>query len=270
MDGAAPTASLPVLMYHSISHIARGPMRSMAVPAGLLGEQLATLTDAGYALLGLTAALARRQADPQAPVIAVTFNDGYRDFLTSGLRVLSAAGARATLYVAVGHVGRPAAWLGKHADDFAPMLSWDEVCEVAAAGVEIGSHSLVHTPLDVLPERMIDVQVRAARERLRQHTQTEVASFAYPHGYHTRLVRASVAHHGHLSACAIARGLATVDSQPFAIPRLQVTPDHGPDELLALVRSGGRQYLPRVKQMAQPAWRVVRRTANGVFGIRLS
>jgi peptidoglycan/xylan/chitin deacetylase (PgdA/CDA1 family) len=261
---------LPVLVYHSVSHVAGGPMRPLAVPAGRLAEQLATLTDAGYTLLGLTAALAQRQADPHAPVIAVTFNDGFRDFLTSGRRVLSAAGARATLYVAVGHVGRPAAWLGQHAEDFAPLLSWDEVREVAAAGVEIGSHSLVHTPMDVLPERMVDVQVRAARERLRQHTQTEVASFAYPHGYHTRLVRASVAHHGHLSACGIGRRPATVDSQPFAIPRLRVTPDHGPDELLALVRSGGPQYLPRVKQMAQPAWRVVRRAANGILGIRLS
>jgi peptidoglycan/xylan/chitin deacetylase (PgdA/CDA1 family) len=270
MDGVVPTASLPVLMYHSVSHIARGPRRPLAVPAGRLTEQLETLADAGYTLLGLTDALARRQADRNAAVIAITFDDGFRDFLTSGLRVLSATGARATLYVAAGHVGRPAAWLGKHADDFAPLLTWDVVREVAAAGVEIGSHGLVHTPMDVLPERVVDVQVRAARERLRQHTQTEVASFAYPHGYHTRLVRASVAHHGHLSACEAGRRLATVDSPPFAIPRLPVTPDHGPDELLELVRTGGPQLVPRVRHLARPAWRVARRVANGVLGTRIS
>jgi hypothetical protein len=124
--------------------------------------------------------------------------------------------------------------------------------------------------MDVLPERVVDVQVRAARERLRDQTQTEVASFAYPHGYNTRAVRATVARHGHATACEVGHRLATMDSCSYAIPRLQVTPDHGPDELLALVRTGGPQLVPKAKQLAQPVWRGVRKTADRVFGVRLT
>ena len=267
MDRVSP---LPVLMYHSVSHIARGPMRPLAVPAARLTEQLSTLAGAGYTLVGLTEAITRRAADPQALVVAVTFDDGFRDFLTGGVGVLAKVGARATLYLAVGHVGRPAVWLGKHAPDFAPLLTWDEVAEVAAAGVELGSHSLVHTPLDVLPDRVVEVQVRAARERLRQHTQSEVASFAYPHGYNTERVRAFVAQAGHETACEVGHRLAEPDGPPLAIPRLQVTPDHSGTDLLDLVRTGGSQLVPRVKQLAQPGWRLVRQVANRVFGIRLT
>ncbi len=269
LDAVKP-APLPVLMYHSVSYIVRGPMRALAVPAVRLSEQLSALRDAGYELAGLTEALARREKEPDADVVAVTFDDGFRDFLTSGLGVLSSVGARATLYVAVGHVGRPAVWLGKHAADFAPLLTWDELGEVVAAGVEIGNHGLVHTPLDVLPERVVEVQVRASRERLRQHTQTDVVSFAYPHGYNTELVRDVVARNGHLTACEVGHRLATVDGPPLAIPRLQVTQDHSGTDLVELVRTGGPRLVPRLKELAQPGWRVVRRVANSALGIRLT
>jgi peptidoglycan/xylan/chitin deacetylase (PgdA/CDA1 family) len=244
-------------------------MRPLAVPAVTLTNQLTTLRDAGFELLGMTEALARRAAEPEAPVVAVTFDDGFRDFLTAGLGVLTAVGARATLYVAVGHVGRPAVWLGRHAADFAPLLTWDEVREVATAGVEIGNHGLVHTPLDVLPERVIEVQVKASRERLRQHTQAAVPSFAYPHGYNSFQVRDIVARTGHETACEVGHRLATVESPPLAIPRLQVTQDHTGEALLQLVRTGGPQLIPRVKEFAQPAWRTVRKAARRV-GVRLT
>jgi peptidoglycan/xylan/chitin deacetylase (PgdA/CDA1 family) len=244
-------------------------VRPLAVPPARLTEQLTALADAGYTLLGITEALARRAADPAAPVVAVTFDDGFRDFLTNGVSCLARAGARATLYVAAGHVGRPATWLGGHAPDFAPLLTWDEVREVAAAGIEIGSHGLVHTPLDVLPERAVEVQVRAARDRLRQHTQAEVDSFAYPHGYHNGLVRAVVARLGHTSACAAGRQLAPPHAAPLALPRLPVTPDLSGADVVELVRTGGPRFIPRLTELAQPGWRLVRRIAHGVFGVRL-
>jgi hypothetical protein len=43
-----PMDATPVLMYHSVSRVARGPLRSLAVPASLLREQLVALTSSGY------------------------------------------------------------------------------------------------------------------------------------------------------------------------------------------------------------------------------
>ncbi len=119
---------LPVLMYHSVSTV-DGHLRELAVPKDRLREQLGALADAGYALVGLTEAL----HDNGTRAVAVTFDDGYVDFL-DGLDVLREVGATATLYVCPGHIGDRMA-LG-------PLLSWDQVREVAAAGIEIGNHSL--------------------------------------------------------------------------------------------------------------------------------
>jgi peptidoglycan/xylan/chitin deacetylase (PgdA/CDA1 family) len=97
---------LPVLVYHSVSTVDKGPLRSLAVPPALLAEQLVALREAGFTLLGLTEALRRHDADPISErLVAVTFDDGYRDFLTGGLAARAAARAGATLYLAVGHLG---------------------------------------------------------------------------------------------------------------------------------------------------------------------
>lgn len=260
---------LPVLMYHSISPAPAGPLRALAVPPSRLREQLAALRWAGYQLAGLSDALARISEDPSVPVVALTFDDGFVDFLTEAVPILAEADATATLYMAVGHVGGPATWLGRRAEEFGPLLSWWQLREVAAAGVEIGNHSRWHHPLDVLPQAELAEQVWTSRERLRQETQTEVATFAYPHGYHNHRVRAVVAEHGHRTACTVGHRRYSLDGNRLAIPRLQPTGDHSGADLVELVRTGGPVVVPSLKRLAQPGWRLTRRAATRL-GITLT
>ncbi len=239
---------LPVLMYHSVSTV-DGHLRELAVPKDRLREQLGALADAGYALVGLTEAL----HDNGTRAVAVTFDDGYVDFL-DGLDVLREVGATATLYVCPGHIGDRMA-LG-------PLLSWDQVREVAAAGIEIGNHSLRHHPLDVLPEPVLDKEIRESSQRLAEELGAPARSFAYPHGYHSGRVRAAVARYGHDNACEVGRRLHEPGRARFAVPRLQVTPDHDGAGTVELVRTGGPALVPTVKRVAQPAWRAVRWAAR--------
>jgi peptidoglycan/xylan/chitin deacetylase (PgdA/CDA1 family) len=253
---------LPALMYHSVSSVT-GPLRDLAVPPARLAEQLAALTAAGYRLVGLSEALDLLDAGSTDRLLAVTFDDGYRDFLTAGVPALAAVGARATLYASVGHLGGSAGWLGRWATAFGPLLSWDELAEVAAAGVEIGNHSLIHHPLDVLPTAQLRREVSRSHEELEQRLRLKVRSFAYPHGYNGRRVRGIVATTGHDNATEVGRRLHTPGERRFAVPRLQPTPDHTGADLVALAATGETGLAPRLKQLAQPGWRVVRRFARG-------
>jgi peptidoglycan/xylan/chitin deacetylase (PgdA/CDA1 family) len=253
--------ALPVLMYHSVSAVG-GPLRDLAVPPKRLAEQLAALSAAGYRLVGLSEALDLIAAGSTEPLVAVTFDDGYRDFLSEGVPALDSAGARATLYASVGHLGGYAGWLGRSAPDFGPMLTWSELAEVAAAGIEIGSHGLIHHPLDVLPPAQLRAEIVRSRDELEQRLQRPVRSFAYPHGYNGRRVRDAVSAAGHDNATEVGRRLHRPGERRLAIPRLQPTPDHTGPELIALVSTGGPQLVPRLKQLAQPGWRAVRRVAR--------
>ena len=248
-------------MYHSVSAIA-GPLRDLAVPPARLAEQLDALTAAGYRLVGLSEALDLLAAGTPDRLIAITFDDGYRNFLTEGVPALAAAGATATLYAFVGHLGERADWLGRWSPDFGRLLTWDELAEVRAAGIEIGNHSLIHHPLDVLPSDRLDAEVVRSHDELEQRLGVEVRSFAYPHGYHGRRVRDAVEAAGHQNATEVGRRLHTPRDRRFAVPRLQPTPDHTGADLVALVAGGGPRLMPRLKRLAQPAWRVARRTAR--------
>ena len=255
--------TLPALMYHSVSAVG-GPMRDLAVPPALLAEQLGALRDAGYRLVGLSEALDLLEAGSTDRLLAVTFDDGYRDFLTEGVPVLTETGTGATLYASVGHLGRTADWLGRWAPDFGPMLTWDELAEVAAAGVEIGNHSMIHHPLDVLPPAQLHTEIARSHDELEQRLQVKVRSFAYPHGYNSRRVRDIVAATGHDNATEVGRRLHTPGERRLAVPRLQPTPDHSGADLVALVRTGETGLVPKAKQIAQPGWRVVRKVARAL------
>jgi peptidoglycan/xylan/chitin deacetylase (PgdA/CDA1 family) len=256
-----PAWTLPALMYHSVSAMA-GPYRDLAVPPGRLAEHLAALTDAGYRLAGLSEALDLLDAGTTDRVVALTFDDGYRDFLTSGLPALEKAAARATLYASVGHLGGSAGWLGRWSPGFGPMLTWDELSAVDAAGVEIGNHGLIHHPLDVLPGRRLRYEIVCARDRLEQHLQHPIRSFAYPHGYNGRRVRGVVAWAGHDNATEVGRRLHTPALPRFAIPRLQPLPDQTGSDVVAMCSRGESGPVPKLKRAAQPGWRVARRIAR--------
>jgi peptidoglycan/xylan/chitin deacetylase (PgdA/CDA1 family) len=253
--------TMPALMYHSVSSVG-GPLRDLAVPPARLAEQLGALTAAGYRLVGLSAALDLLTRGSAEKLLAVTFDDGYQDFVTAGLPVLAELGAGATLYVSVGHLGDHADWLGPWAPDFGRLMDWSGVVETAAAGIEIGNHSLLHHPLDVLPRAQLRNEIVRSHDRLEQHLQRPVRSFAYPHGYHSRRVRDVVEQTGHDNACEVGRRLHRPGERRFAVPRLQPTPGHTGADLVALARDGGPQLVPGLKRLAQPAWRLTRRAAR--------
>ena len=176
---------------------------------------------------------------------------------------LADAGAGATLYASVGHLGAYADWLGRWAPDFGPLLTWDELAEVADAGVEIGNHSLIHHPLDVLPAAQLREETVRSQDELEQRLQRPGALVRLP----ARLQRrarsaAAVLAAGHDNATEVGRRLHTPGERRFAVPRLQPTPDMTGADLVALVAGGGSPLVPQLKQLAQPGWRVVRRVAR--------
>jgi len=261
--------TLPVLMYHSVSTVDSGPLRALAVPPDRLREQLAALAAHGYALVGLTEALRRKEKNTDDRIVAVTFDDGYLDFLTAGLDVLRDVGATATLYVSVGHIGAGAAPMAT-TGTFGPLLSWDQVREVAAAGVEIGDQRQIHHALDVLGPAVLDREIRDGRDRLTREISADVPSFAYPHGYNSARVRATVARYGHDNACEVGRRLYEPPGARFAVPRLHITPDHDGPGTVAAVCTGEPGLVPALKRVARPAWRVARWAALRGLGRTLT
>lgn len=251
---ADSTWRLPVLMYHSVTRDYAETASPHAVTRRRLEEQLTSLTAAGWALVGLTEALTILHQDPGRPVAALTFDDGLLDFLNA-FDVLNQIGARATLYV-------PTSLVGKHVvspDSGASTLAWSELRELASLGIEIGSHSCRHHPLDIHNARTVTAEVVDSKHELEHRLGIDVVSFCYPHGYASAQVLSAVADAGYANACIIGRRIARPVDDTFAIPRLEVRPTVTAHSIHELVCNGEPGIAPIVKRAATPAWRMVRR-----------
>jgi peptidoglycan/xylan/chitin deacetylase (PgdA/CDA1 family) len=231
-------------MYHSISLRSTASFQRYTVAPDLFSAHIDFLAEAGYHTVTMAelAAMRSGRAATSPPMVALTFDDAFRDFAVNGLPVLSAAGLRATLFVPTGFVGGTSRWLVSEGEQRRELLSWAELVDVASAGVECGAHSHSHPQLDLLDRRTAAREISLSKALLEDHLQSPVVSFAYPFGYSDAAVRDLVGRLGFTSACAVADLPSDEEDNLFAIPRLTITSDVTPARLAAILARPRRRF----------------------------
>ncbi|MGH3321232.1 MAG: polysaccharide deacetylase family protein [Streptosporangiaceae bacterium] len=265
-DPAGRPRQTPILMYHSVSTRAGESFRRFVVDPRLFADHMCHLVEAGYQTRTVTAVTGGPRAE--RPVV-LTFDDGFADFHSDVLPVLDAHGLTATLYVTTGYIGGTSAWMAGEGEGDRRMLSWTQLAEIAASGVEIGAHSITHPELDLLPPRRARDEVTAPRKTLEDRLQVPVRSFAYPFGYYDARVRAAVAQAGYLSACAVDELTVAGTDDVLLLPRLTVaggTTLAGLERLLER-RSGVSDWgVARAKRRVWQTWRRATRSGRQPAG----
>ncbi len=258
-------------MYHSLSDRARPRFRKFALPPALFAEQMAYLAQQRYTTLTVSQYIAFRKAGTALPepTVVLTFDDGFADFYTEALPVLQEYGFVSTLYVATAFVGDTSRFLRREYETTRPMLTWDQLIEIAAAGIECGAHSHRHEQLDVLPGDMARAEIARSRRVLEEKLSQPVASFAYPYGYYQSAVKQMVQAAGYSSACAVRYRMSSPADDPFALSRLIVTANTGLERFVKLINGRGPQLHPLYERARALAWRCVRlglHTMRGDYG----
>jgi len=263
----APTVKqqIPILMYHSISSHASPRFRPCIVTPEAFEEQLTYLEESHHTSMTVTQfvqAMSKGSTLPPRPII-LTFDDGYADFYTKALPALRRHGFTATLYVATAFVGGTSRWLRAREDSTRPMLTWSQLAEISASGIECGAHSHTHPPLDMLPLAVVHDEIVRSKELLEEHLGQQVSSFAYPFGYYSDRIQQVVQEAGYASACAVKLTMSSLHDNPYALARLAIRPDTG---VLALANA---LFTGRGPLVASPVKRVrlgVRYSVRRVYG----
>lgn len=203
-----------VLMYHSVGPgvSAEEDPYQLTVTPDRLDAQLRALRRQGLRGMSMRDLLANGGRG-----VGLTFDDGYVDFVTEAVPVLRRHGATATVYVLAGRLGGDNSW---DADaPRKPLMTADQVGEAAAAGMEIGSHGLMHRHLPQLSPDELTEELVGSRERLADLAGGPVDGLAYPYGdLGAREVEAARAA-GYDHAVAVHVGDAGVPASRHAIPR---------------------------------------------------
>ena len=175
-----------IIYYHSVHPEAPYSHRPAQFDA-----QLAWLRKAGYRSLTMRevcAGMYDPSKSPDAKWVAITFDDGYLDNFTHALPILQEHGFVATFFVIAGLVrqGTPACSSeGKNLYPSRQMLTPKALGQMAAAGMEIGSHGLTHQLATAIAARSLDEleeELRQSINLLSSFTGEPVDSYAYPNG----------------------------------------------------------------------------------------
>jgi peptidoglycan/xylan/chitin deacetylase (PgdA/CDA1 family) len=193
-----------VAAYHSIHAPEPGISAEdvIATPQSL-ERDVRGLLDDGYHFVDAAELVAESGGNrPVGRTALLTFDDGWLDGLTVATPLLLELGVPATFFVCPGLFGNHDARMG----DAGRMLTEHDARRLAAAGMDIGSHSLTHPDLRTLDDRQLGAELAGSKAAVEALTGKPCLTFAYPFGLHDDRVRRAASAAGYRVAFAYAPG----------------------------------------------------------------
>ncbi|MGB7483823.1 MAG: polysaccharide deacetylase family protein [Castellaniella sp.] len=215
---------IPILMYHQIGEPSpRGtPYRGLTVHPRDFRRQMLWLRRLGYRGLSMARLIPYLRGEKHGKVVGITFDDGYANVLENAVPVLEECGFLATNYFVVRQLGGSNVWDADEGVPPSPLMDAAGLRAWAAAGHEVGSHTLNHPDLSRISPELAVNEIRDSRDALEQIAGAPVRAFCYPYGHFTAALAAVTREAGYDSATTTARGLARLDDDPYALPRVAV------------------------------------------------
>lgn len=258
----------PILNYHAVGETTIDDLQPWTVSRSRFAQHLDLLVEKG--LRGVT--MAEALSNPSPDQVALTFDDGYEDFVINAVPEMRERGFEGTLFVVTNDVGKGSSWLEGGSR---PMASWEQLREASAAGFEIGCHSHTHRQLDLLSTDEAEREVSLSRRIVTEQLDQDTLGFCYPHGFYTRSVRRDAIAAGFSYACAVKHRMSDSQDDVFALSRIVIADDTDTAQLDRWIAGQGLRRRPlwlerplatafrayRSLQAKQP-W-TVSRTAHG-------
>ena len=149
-------------------------------------------------------------AAPAAGRFVLSFDDGHMSNYTVAFPMLVARGWPGCFFIVASRVGAP------HA------LGWRELREMAAAGMEIGSHSLTHPFLHRASAADIRREFGESKRILEDGLGQAITAASLPHGSAGAQARAVIAELGYRAFCTSEPGLVSPRTDRLAVPRIAI------------------------------------------------
>src|SRR6266851_3924024 len=181
---------------------------------------LAGVTPGGYQVVSLAEFIEFSRLNRQLPqrAVVLTFDDGYRAFKDLAYPVLKELGFTATLFIYTDWVGA-----GRGA------LSWADLRELAAAGMDIQGHSKTHADLrraqgetEAQYARRMQAELEQPQDLFNRNLGRWTQVLAYPYGRWEEGLLPKVKEYGYIAAFSVRRQGNASFVRPLAGHRSQI------------------------------------------------
>ena len=145
-----------------------------------------------YQVISLAKFLEARRTNAPLPQksVVLTFDDGYRNFLTGALPRLAEREMPASVFLITDRIPdeSQSSHNGWSEPDDETFLSWQEVGELHQHGVEFGSHTCSHRKLSQIAATDAENELRISHQKIGTHLSQTTMPLAFPYGAYSDAV----------------------------------------------------------------------------------
>lgn len=211
--------SAPILLYHAVGEpveIEWPP--SLILSASLFEEHLKYLAQEGYRVVSVAqlADILRSNGNLEK-VVAMSFDDGYKNNHSDALPLLKKYNAKASFYIVDRDIGKSI------------YMNRAQLLDLAGIGMELGSHTINHAPLALIDPKYLPWEVGTAKKRLEEKLiDYKVKGMAYPNGGYNEKVIAALKEYDYeygLTGKVGANTYQTFRQKPYEMYRISIVDD---------------------------------------------
>lgn len=140
--------------------------------------------------------------------VMLNFDDGYKDFYENAFPILKKYKMTGTVFTIVKSVGNSA------------YMNWDQLKEINAAGIEIGSHTMYHPVLTA--SKKAKWEIEESKRVLEEMLGTQITAFAYPSGKWNNVIEQLVKNAGYKTARSFTTDNRISRQNLFHIPVVRI------------------------------------------------
>lgn len=212
-------SSAPILLYHAVGEpveIEWPP--SLIMSAALFESHLQYLTQEGYRVVSVAELVKLLQTGASLDkVVAMTFDDGYKNNYTDALPLLKKYYAHASFYVVNRDIGKTI------------YMDKKMLLGLLGEGMEIGSHTINHAPLALIDPKYLPWETGSTKVFLEETLDGyRLQGMAYPNGGYNAKVLESVERYGFAYGLTGKVGVNTsqnFSAAPYEMYRISIVDD---------------------------------------------
>jgi len=232
---------IPILMYHEIISERQGEINKQEnyspyfITRENFERQMRYLYENNYQVISLRDLIALKNNirinNTTKKYVIITFDDGYLGNYINAYPIIQRYKFKATIFVIVNKIG------------FKNHLSWSQLKEMIPNGIDVQSHTLTHTYLELLPEGEIKKELEDSRKILEEKLNNSIQFISYPQGSYNKKIFDLTKKAGYIGSCTSDIGTFDISDNLHQIKRINIKNDYTMNEFKKIVNQNLIFYL---------------------------